>query len=31
LKKVVVAQGSSHRKAEQKSAERVLTLIEGKL
>jgi len=31
LKKVVVAQGSSHRKAEQKSAERVLTLLEGKL
>lgn len=31
LKKVVVAQGSSHRKAEQKSAERVLTLIEGKV
>jgi len=31
LKKVVVAQGDSHRKAEQKSAERVLTLLEGKL
>lgn len=31
LKKVVIAQGSSHRKAEQKSAERVLTLLEGKL
>ncbi|MDH5357138.1 MAG: ribonuclease III [Gammaproteobacteria bacterium] len=31
LRKVVVAQGSSHRKAEQKSAERVLTLLEGKL
>lgn len=31
LEKVIVAQGSSHRKAEQKSAERVLTLIEGKL
>ncbi|NQY26605.1 MAG: ribonuclease III [Piscirickettsiaceae bacterium] len=31
LKKVVVAQGNSHRKAEQKAAERVLTLLEGKL
>lgn len=31
LGKVVVAQGSSHRKAEQKAAERALTLIEGKL
>jgi len=31
LEKVIVAQGSSHRKAEQKTAERVLTLIEGKL
>ena len=31
LKKVVIAQGSSHRKAEQKSAERILTLLEGKL
>jgi ribonuclease-3 len=31
LDKVIVAQGSSHRKAEQKTAERVLTLIEGKL
>jgi len=31
LKKVVVAQGSSHRKAEQRAAERVLTLLEGKL
>ncbi|PCJ32645.1 MAG: ribonuclease III [Gammaproteobacteria bacterium] len=31
LKKVIVAQGDSHRKAEQKSAERVLTLLEGKL
>lgn len=31
LNKVVVAQGSSHRKAEQKTAERVLTLLEGKL
>jgi len=31
LKKVVVAEGTSHRKAEQKSAERVLTLLEGKL
>jgi ribonuclease-3 len=28
LKKVVVAQGTSHRKAEQKAAERALTLIE---
>ena len=28
LDKVVVAQGSSHRKAEQKTAERVLTLLE---
>lgn len=31
LDKVVIAQGDSHRKAEQKSAERVLTLLEGKL
>ena len=31
LNKVVIAQGSSHRKAEQKAAERVLTLLEGKL
>lgn len=31
LDKLVVAQGSSHRKAEQRTAERVLTLIEGKL
>jgi ribonuclease-3 len=31
LKKVIVAQGSSHRKAEQKAAERALKLIEGKL
>ncbi|OUR65280.1 ribonuclease III [Methylophaga sp. 42_25_T18] len=31
LEKVIVAQGSSHRKAEQKTAERMLTLIEGKL
>jgi len=31
LGKVVIAQGSSHRKAEQKAAERALTLIEGKL
>jgi len=31
LEKVIVAKGSSHRKAEQKTAERVLTLIEGKL
>ena len=30
LDKVVVAQGSSHRKAEQKAAERALTLIEEK-
>ncbi|WP_417499169.1 ribonuclease III [Methylophaga sp.] len=30
LDKVVVAQGSSHRKAEKKAAERALTLIEGK-
>lgn len=29
LDKVIVAKGSSHRKAEQKTAERVLTLIEG--
>lgn len=29
LEKVIVAKGSSHRKAEQKTAERVLTLIEG--
>lgn len=31
LDKVVVARGSSHRKAEKKAAERALTLIEGKL
>lgn len=31
LDKVVVAQGSSHRKAEKKAAERALTLIEEKL
>lgn len=31
LGKVVIAQGSSHRKAEQKAAERALTLIGGKL
>jgi len=31
LNKAVVAQGASHRKAEQKSAEHVLTLLEGKL
>jgi len=31
LDKMVIAQGSSHRKAEQKAAERVLVLIEGKL
>ena len=31
LKKAVVAQGDSHQKAEQKSAERVLTLLEGKV
>jgi ribonuclease-3 len=31
LDKLVVAQGDSHRKAEQKSAERVLTLLEGKI
>ncbi|PHS69728.1 MAG: ribonuclease III [Methylophaga sp.] len=31
LDKVIVARGSSHRKAEQKSAERVLILIEGQL
>ena len=31
LDKVVMAKGRSHRKAEQKSAERVLTLIAGKL
>jgi ribonuclease-3 len=31
LDKVVIAQGASHRKAEQKAAERVLTLLEGKL
>jgi len=31
LDKVVIAQGSSHRKAEQKAAERVLVLIEDKL
>lgn len=31
LKKVVVAQGSSHRKAEKKAAERTLTLIEETL
>jgi ribonuclease-3 len=28
LKKVVLAQGSSHRKAEKKAAERALSLIE---
>jgi ribonuclease-3 len=28
LKKLVIAQGTSHRKAEQKAAERALTLIE---
>jgi len=31
LNKLVVAQGSSHRKAEKKAAERALTLIESKL
>lgn len=31
LSKVIIAQGTSHRKAEQKAAERALTLIEGKL
>jgi len=31
LDKVIIAQGDSHRKAEQKSAERVLKLLEGKL
>ena len=31
LEKVVIARGSSHRKAEQKSAERALTLIQDKL
>ena len=31
LNKVVMAKGSSHRKAEQKSAERALTLLEEKL
>ncbi|MDQ7073376.1 MAG: ribonuclease III [Gammaproteobacteria bacterium] len=31
LKKPVIAQGSSHRKAEKKAAERALTLLEGKL
>ncbi|WP_438970405.1 ribonuclease III [Methylophaga sp.] len=31
LKKVIVAQGSSHRKAEKKAAERTLTLIEESL
>ncbi|AFJ01593.1 Ribonuclease III [Methylophaga frappieri] len=31
LDKVVVAQGSSHRKAEKRAAERVLILIEGKV
>jgi len=31
LSKVIIAHGSSHRKAEQKAAERALTLIEGKL
>ena len=31
LDKIIVAQGTSHRKAEQKSAERVLTMIENKL
>jgi ribonuclease-3 len=31
LDKVVLAQGSSHRKAEKKAAERALTIIEEKL
>lgn len=31
LNKVIIAHGSSHRKAEQKAAERALILIEGKL
>ncbi len=31
LNKVVIATGASHRKAEQKSAERALTLLEGKV
>jgi len=31
LDKIIVAQGTSHRKAEQKAAERVLTMIENKL
>ncbi len=31
LKKSVIAQGNSHRKAEKKAAERALTLLEGKL
>lgn len=31
LNKLVVAQGSSHRKAEQKAADRALKLIEGKI
>ncbi len=31
LSKPVIAQGSSHRKAEKKAAERTLTLLEGKL
>jgi ribonuclease-3 len=31
LDKVIIAQGSSHRKAEQKTAERALKLLEGKL
>lgn len=31
LKKLVMGQGSSHRKAEQKSADRALKLIEGKI
>ena len=31
LKKLVVAQGSSHRKAEQKAADRALKFIEGKI
>ena len=31
LKKPVIAQGNSHRKAEKKAAERALTLLEGKL
>lgn len=31
LDKVVIATGTSHRKAEQKSAERTLALLEGKV